>query len=112
MLGPLRNVRSSPEQASKVWQQQYCHQVCSGSRKLTGEVLAPGNVAVMLPEAAVVCFEETGVVTLPTAPGNEGGCLPETGTAGFMPASALGAAGAGEGALGFSPLFPVLPLAA
>ena len=75
-------------------------------------MLVPGNVAVMLPEAGAVCCAVTGVVTVPTAPGNEGGALPETGTAGFMPASALGTAGAGEGAAaGFSPLVPVLPLA-
>lgn len=77
---------------------------------LTGSATAPGNVAAMLPEAAVPCCEVAGVVTAPTAPGKEGGCLPETGTAGFMPASGLATAGAGEGELaGFTPLVPVLP---
>ena len=87
----------------------FCHWEWCG-RMLTGMETAPGNVAVMLPGAAVPCCEAAGVVTEPTAPGKLGGCLPETGTAGFMPASALAAAGAGEGELaGFIPLVPVLP---
>ena len=82
-----------------------------GNGALTGALTVPGNVAVMLPGAAVVCCAVGGVVTVPTAPGKAGGCLPEAGTA-LVPASALGAAGAGEGEVaGFTPFVPVLPVA-
>ena len=90
---------------------ELCGARIGGDGALTGSLTAPGNVAVMLPGAAVVCCEVTGVVTVPTAPGKAGGCLPEAGTA-LVPASALGAAGAGEGEVtGFTPLVPVLPVA-